>query len=78
MKPQKFYADVREKREIMRDIYGGMMTVPDLKRELGYGSKTSVRGWLAEAGVEAVRVGRRVRYETDQVARAIVERRGMV
>ena len=29
-------------------------------------------------GVEAVRVGRGIRYETDQVAKAIVDGRGMV
>ena len=46
------YSEIKEKRQILRDIYGGMM--------------------------EAVKVGRGIRYETDQVAKAIVNGRGMV
>ena len=61
----------------MRDIYGGMMTVVDLAKELGYNSRGAARAWLSEAAVPGVRMGRSVRYETDLVARAIVDRRGM-
>ena len=50
----------------------------DLTRELGYGSPKSARAWLATVDVEAVKVGRSLRYETDQVAKAIVDGRGMV
>ena len=50
----------------------------DLTKELGYNSPKSARAWLATVGVEAVKVGRGIRYETDQVAKAIVNGRGMV
>ncbi len=72
------YNEIKEKRQILREQYGGMMTIVDLTKELGYGSPKSARAWLATVDVEPVRVGRGVRYETDQVARAIVNGRGMV
>lgn len=72
------YDEIKEKRKILRDIYGGMMTIADLIHELGYSSRKSAQAWLATVGVEAVRVGRGIRYETDQVAKAIVDGRGMV
>lgn len=31
------YNEIKEKRQILRDIYGGMMTIADLTKELGYG-----------------------------------------
>lgn len=72
------YNAIKEKRQILRDIYGGMMSITDLTKELGYNSPKSVRSWLATVDVEAVKVGRGIRYETDQVAKAIVNGRGMV
>lgn len=72
------YNAIREKRQILRDIYGGMMSIADLTKELGYKSPKSARAWLATVGVEAVKVGGGIRYETDQVAKAIVDGRGMV
>lgn len=72
------YNAIKEKRQILRDIYGGMMSIADLTKELGYNSPKSARSWLATVDVEAVKVGRGIRYETDQVAKAIVNGRGMV
>lgn len=72
------YNEIKEKRQILRDIYGGMMTIADLTKELGYNSPKSTRAWLATVALEAVKVGRGLRYETDQVAKAIVDGRGMV
>ena len=72
------YNEIKEKRQILRDIYGGMMTIADLTKELGYSCRKSARAWLATVDVEAVKVGRSLRYETDQVAKAIVDGRGMV
>lgn len=72
------YSEIKEKRQILREQYGGMMTIVDLTKELGYGSPKSARAWLATVDVEPVRVGRSLRYETDQVAKAIVNGRGMV
>lgn len=73
-----YYSAVREKRQILRDIYGGMMSIADLTKELGYSSPKSARAWLTTVNVEAVKIGRGIRYETDQVAKAIVDGRGMV
>ena len=72
-----YYAAVREKRDILRGLYGGMMSLAQLTRELGYSSTNSTRAWLSESGLEAVRIGRSTRYETDQVAKIIVNGRGM-
>ncbi len=72
------YNEIKEKRQTLRDLYGGMMTIVDLMKELGYGSRHSARAWLDTVDVEPVRVGRSIRYETDQVAKAIVNGRGMV
>lgn len=72
------YSEVREKRQILRELYGGMMSLTDLTKELGYGSPKSARAWLTTVDVEPVKVGRGIRYETDQVAKAIVNGRGMV
>lgn len=73
-----YYRAVADKRKILRDIYGGMMTLRQLSKELSYGSDNSTRKWVREHALEGVKMGKSVRYETDQVARAIVEGRGMV
>jgi transposase-like protein len=74
----KYYKEVNEKRKILREIYGGMMTLKQLSRELGYSSTNSARKWVQEHALQGVRLGKSVRYETDQVARVIVDGRGMV
>lgn len=68
-------SQIHEKRNILRNIYGGMMTLADLSRELGM-KKDAARSWATEQGI-GVRIGSRIKYETDEVARRIVERRGM-
>lgn len=73
-----YYRAVADKRKILRDIYGGMMTLRQLSKELSYGSDNSTRKWVREHALEGVKMGKSVRYETDQVAKAIVEGRGMV
>lgn len=73
-----YYKEVTEKRKILRDIYGGMMTLVQLGRELGYSCPKSTRAWVRENALEGVKMGKSVRYETDQVAKAIVAGRGMV
>jgi uncharacterized protein YjcR len=67
---------VREKRNILREIYGGMMTLTDLAGELGM-KRTDAKEWAREKKIGNL-VGSRVKYETDEVARKIVEGRGMV
>lgn len=73
-----YYREVDIKRKILRDIYGGMMTLAQLSQELGYSSNNSTKKWVREHALEGVRMGKSVRYETDQVARVIVDGRGMV
>ena len=73
----KYYKDVREKRSILREVYGGMMTVTDLAKELGYSDRKSARRAIEEMGLQATRIGRLKRYDTDLVARALVNGRGM-
>lgn len=68
------YDAIREKRTILRDAYGGMMSLSDLSKELGMNS-AGAKAWAAEQGV-GVQIGRRVKFETDQIAKIIVQRRG--
>ncbi len=70
-------AERREKREILRSIYGGMMTLTDLAHELGYTDRGSVRQWVAENEIPATMIRTRKRYDTDVIARILVDRRGM-
>ena len=69
------YANIAEKRKIMRDLYGGMMTLTDVAKEL-CSNRDVARAWVRSLGL-GVQVGKRVRYETDEVAKAIVQARGM-
>lgn len=71
----KIYTDIAEKRKIMRDIYGGMMTLTDVARELSV-NRDVARAWVRSLGLGA-QIGKRVYYETDEVAKAIVQARGM-
>lgn len=73
-----FYKEVEKKAKLLRADYGGMMSIKDLMRELGFDSHHTVKNWITENGVEGVRIGRSIRYETDQVAQVIVAGRGMV
>lgn len=71
------YQEIREKRTILRDLYGGMMSLKDLSRELGTGSKDATRNAVKDMGLPATQVGRMKKYDTDEVAKRLVERRGM-
>lgn len=69
--------EIKEKRKILREEYGGMMTLRDLARELGYQSEKSASRAAVEMDIPGTKVGRSKRYDTDVVARRLVERRGM-
>ena len=69
--------EIKAKRNILRDRYGGMMTLKDLMEELGYGSRISARRAVEAMGLPATQVGRMKKYDTDVVARRLVELRGM-
>lgn len=72
------YKEIAEKRKILREEYGGMMTLTDLTKEFGYGSKTATIEAIRELDIPATKIGRMKRYETDLVAKRLVELRGMV
>lgn len=69
--------EIREKRNILRDRYGGMMTMVDLMTELGYKSEKSAMRAAAEMELPQTKVGRSKKFDTDTVARRLVELRGM-
>ncbi len=66
---------IDEKRKILRDLYGGAMSLTDLMNELGTTSYNA-KEWARERGI-GFTTGVRVKYETDEVAKAIVNARGM-
>ena len=70
---------IAEKRRLMYERYGGIMSPTEVAKELGYHPKPSAGDrWAEEHEIPAVRLGPRKRgYETDLVAKAIVHRRGM-
>lgn len=71
------YAEIKEKRTILRELYGGMMSLRDLSQELGTKSKDATRNAVQDMGLPATQVGRMKKYDTDEVAKRLVERRGM-
>ena len=68
------HSEIRQKRNIMREIYGGMMSAEDLHRELGM-KPEAARQLMLENGIGMI-LGNRIKFETDMVAKFIVERRG--
>lgn len=71
------YREVAEKRKILREQYGGMMSLENVKVELGYRSRESALSAAREMGLAPTRIGRMKKYDTDQVAKRLVELRGM-
>lgn len=71
------YNEIAEKRRTMREIYGGMMSLTDLTRELGLKDKRVAKAWALQHGI-GNQIGRWVKYDTDTVAKTIVMGRGMI
>lgn len=69
------YEQISEKRKILRGEYGGMMSACDLARELSMNRHTAKEWGIAE-GVGVI-IGKRIKFDTDAVAKRIVEIRGM-
>ena len=69
-------AQIREKRNIMREEYGGMMSLTQLAGELGFKDARSAKAWAAQHGL-GNQCGRYIKFETDMVAKLIVLGRGM-
>ena len=72
--------EIAQKRRLMFERHGGIMSPVDLAREVGYYPKPSNGDrWAKEHNIPAIRMGPRKRgYETDLVAKAIVQSRWMV
>ncbi len=68
-------AQIEEKRNILRKIYGGAMSLTDLAKELST-TKPTAKEWARERDI-GFSTGARIKYETDEVAKAIVNARGM-
>lgn len=71
------HKEIAEKRRTMREIYGGMMSLTELTRELGLKDKRVAKAWAAANGI-GNQIGRLVKYDTDTVAKILVLGRGMV
>lgn len=71
------YREIYKKRDEMFDRYGGMMTLAQVKKELGVTDDRTAKEYLRDLGVEPIKTGRSKKYETCLLARAIVNRRGM-
>lgn len=76
-KTPALYREIDKKRKILRDLYGGMMTLKDLREELGYKTNDSAAKAIKALGIEPTQIGAMKRYETDMVAKRLVELRGM-
>ncbi len=71
------YREVYKKRDEMYDRYGGMMTLAQVKKELGVTDSRTAREMLRGLEVEPIKLGRSKKYETSLLAKALVSRRGM-
>lgn len=71
--------EIGEKRRLLHQRHGGIMSPTDVARKAGYYPKPANGDrWAEEHEIPAIRMGPRKRgYETDLVARAIVQSRGM-
>jgi hypothetical protein len=68
------YHEIKVVKDEMFDRYGGLMSVADLEKELGV-TRAVAQKW-AQDNVPGVMIGKRVKYETRLVAKAIVSARG--
>lgn len=71
------HAQIDEKRRILRREYGGMMTVTQLQKEIGYRDAAHAKQWAESVGLDRIQIGRMKKYDTDQLARILVNARGM-
>lgn len=71
------YQDVYKKRDEMYSRYGGLMTLADVKKELGVKDNRTAKKHIEELGIEPIKLGQSIKYETSMLAKAIVNRRGM-
>ena len=67
----------KQKAKILREIYGSLMTLEDVRRELGC-TKRWAKQWLENHQIFGIRMSeKRVKYDADMVASAIVRDMGV-
>ena len=71
------YREITEKRNILRKQYGGLMTLEQVKQELGYKTGSAARKAMQELEVPIIKIGNRKRYDTDILAKRLVQLRDM-
>lgn len=69
------YKAIREKRNILRERYAGLMTLKQLSEEIGYKDVRFAKKWAQDVDLKMVQIGKSVRYDTDHLARILVDRR---
>lgn len=70
-------SEIRKKRTVLRERYGGYMSLEDLTRELGFSSRKIAFANAEIMGIPWTQIGTSKKYETDIVAKRLVELRGM-
>ncbi len=55
----------------LRQLYGGAMTLENIKEALGIKSPKTARAWLDETELEAIVINGRKKWLTSEVAKAI-------
>ena len=69
-------SEIAEKQRILRALYGGSMTQKELMKEVGCGARHT-KEW-AEKHNLGRRIGKRVSYDTDAVAKALIIEREFI
>lgn len=70
-----YSAQLAAKQKLLYSRYGGMMTLSAVSRELGYKNRAVAQEWVLRHRIPEVQIGAVTRYESDVVARAIVDSR---
>ena len=70
--------DIRAKRAELSGLYGELVSLQTACKILGYRDRKTAKQALNDLGVLPVPINGRVRYETGEIAKRIVLRRGMV
>lgn len=67
--------EIRKKRRYLREAHGnrGMLTTRELAEEIGVKDCRTAKEWAERVGVRTARIGKRVRYDMDDLARALIE-----
>lgn len=70
------YREINSLADDFLNRYGGMMTLTDVGKELGVGSRQTAKKFVEAREIPGITVGERIKYESRLVAKAIVNARG--